>query len=64
MTEEEFEAEAQRASALSGALASVQKIVSPSHRVEYIMQKDKRAEGDAAESGDSPEAGTNNARKT
>ncbi len=60
MTEEEFEAEAQRARALSGVLMSVQKIVNPTHKVEYIMQKDKKAEGDSSESGDSPEAGKSN----
>lgn len=64
MTEEEFEAEAQRARALSGVLMSVQKIVNPTHKVEYMIQKDKQAEGDSSESGDSPEAGASSNRKS
>jgi hypothetical protein len=64
MTEAEFEAEAQRARALSGVLMSVQKIVNPTHKVEYSMQKDKQAEGDSSELGDSPEAGASSKRKS
>ena len=57
MSEQEFEAEAQRARALSGAMGAIQKIVDPGHKVEFILQKDKKAEGDSSESGDRPEAG-------
>lgn len=55
MTEEEFEAEAQRSSRLGGTVAVLQKILDPSHRVEYVQEQRERAEADGAESGDRPE---------
>ena len=50
MTEEEFEQDAQRGSR-GGALMEIQRIVQ-GKKVEYMMQQDKREEGDSAESGD------------
>jgi hypothetical protein len=52
MTEEEFEREAQSSSAVGNALMQVQGIMEPSRKVEYVLQQDKRPEGDSAESGD------------
>lgn len=54
MSEEEFEKEAQRSSAIGNALMGVQGILDPSRKVEYVLQRDKRPEGDSAESGDRP----------
>ena len=56
MSEEEFEAEAKRASAHGAAVMGLQKVLEPS-RVEYMLQRDKRVEGEQAPSGDSPSAG-------
>ncbi len=53
MSEAEFEAEAKRASALGAAVMGLQKVLEPK-RVEYIMQRDKRVEGEQAVSGDPP----------
>jgi hypothetical protein len=53
MSEEEFEAEAKRASLLGAAVMGLQKVLEPK-RVEYIMQRDKRVEGDSAEASDPP----------
>ncbi|MGH9865553.1 MAG: hypothetical protein ACRD4H_09095 [Candidatus Acidiferrales bacterium] len=50
MTDREFEDEAVRSSLLSAGMLSVQKIVDPSHRVEYVQQYDKHVESDAAQS--------------
>jgi len=57
MTEEEFEAEAQRSSRLGGAVAGLQKILDPSHHVEYVQEQQERVEADGSESGDRPKAG-------
>lgn len=54
MTEEEFEAEARRSSALGGVMLELQRIVSSGKNVEYMMQQDKHEEGNASESGDPP----------
>lgn len=54
MTEEEFEEEARRGSPLGSALMSVQGIIEPNRKVEYVLQQDKRFAGDASESGDRP----------
>jgi hypothetical protein len=64
MTEEEFEAEAQRSSRIGGAMAQLQKFVDPSHRVEYVQEQQERREADGSESGDKPEAGSLPAVKT
>jgi len=53
MSEEEFEAEAKRGSLLGAAVMGLQKVLEPK-RVEYIMQRDKRVEGDSAEAADRP----------
>ncbi|MBI3663542.1 MAG: hypothetical protein HY234_10915 [Acidobacteria bacterium] len=53
MTEEEFEAEAKRSSLLGAAVMGLQKVLEPK-RVEYILQRDNRVEGDSAEAGDRP----------
>ncbi|MGB8525188.1 MAG: hypothetical protein WCD43_19660 [Candidatus Acidiferrales bacterium] len=57
MTEQEFEAEARRGSRIGGAIAEVQKIVDPSHHVEYVQEEEERMEADGSESGDKPETG-------
>ena len=53
MSEAEFEAEAKRASLLGTAVMGLQKVLEPKH-VEYIMQRDKKVEGDHSFSGDTP----------
>jgi hypothetical protein len=53
MSEAEFEAEAQRASLLGAAVTSLHKFLQPT-RVEYMMQRDKRVEGEQVVSGDPP----------
>jgi len=53
MSEEEFEAEAKRASMLGAAVMGLQKVLEPKH-VEYMMQRDKKVEGDHSVSGDPP----------
>jgi hypothetical protein len=57
MTDEEFEAEAKRASRVGGALLEFQKAVDPTHKVEYVQMKQKHVEAESAESGDKPESG-------
>jgi hypothetical protein len=57
MTEEEYEAEAQRSSRLGAAVAGLQKVIDPSHRAEYLQEQARRPEADAAEQGDTPQAG-------
>jgi hypothetical protein len=57
MTEEEFEAEAKRASTLGAAMLTTHQILTPHHRVEYLLQEDKHAEAEQSDSGDGPEAG-------
>jgi len=56
MTEEEFEAEAKRASMTGVAMTELQKHIDPSHKVEYLAQRDKHFEADSSESGDKPPA--------
>lgn len=54
MTEEEFEEEAQRGPGVGNALMAMQGMISGQDKVEYMLQEDKRGEGDSAESGDKP----------
>lgn len=58
MTEEEFEAEAKRGSAMGAAIGALQKIIAPAHSVEYVQDQQQRVEADGAESGDQPEPGS------
>ncbi len=58
MTEEEFETEAKRGSAMGAAIGALQKIINPAHSVEYIQEQQQRVEADGAESGDQPEPGS------
>jgi hypothetical protein len=53
MSEEEFEAEAKRVSPLGAAVMGLHKFFQPK-RVEYMMQRDKRVEGEQVVSGDPP----------
>ena len=53
MSEEEFEAEAKRASPLGAAMMEMHKFLQPT-RVEFMRKRDKRVEGDSAEAGDPP----------
>jgi hypothetical protein len=57
MTEEEFDAEAKRASLLRAGVVGLQKAIDPDHRVEYMEEAQLRAESDGAESGDGPNPG-------
>jgi len=57
MTEEEFEAEAKRSSAMGAAVSGLQKVIDPSHRVEYVEEQQQRLEADGSDLGDGPEAG-------
>jgi hypothetical protein len=57
MTEEEFEAEAKRASLMGAAVTGLQKVIDPGHRVEYVAEARQQVEADGAESGDKPETG-------
>jgi hypothetical protein len=57
MTEEEFEAEAQRASLAGSAITGLQKVIDPGHGVEYVEVQKHQIEADGAESGDRPETG-------
>jgi hypothetical protein len=63
MSSEEFEAEAKRGSRMGGAMAVLQKIVDPGHRVEYVQEQKELAEADGAKSGDRPETGPLRVRK-
>ncbi len=53
MSEEEFQAEAERASLLGSAVLGVHKFLQPK-RVEYILKRDKHPEAEETESGDRP----------
>lgn len=53
ISEEEFEAEAKRASLLGAAVMRLQKVLEPKH-VEYMIQRDKKVEGDHSVAGDLP----------
>jgi hypothetical protein len=57
MTEEEFEAEAQRSSLIGGAMIGLQKVIDPGHRADYVHEQKQRIEAEDADSGDRPEAG-------
>jgi hypothetical protein len=57
MTSEEFEAEAKRGSPMGAAATALQKIVDPSHHVEYVQEQKERAEADGAKSCDGPDTG-------
>ncbi|HTW24081.1 MAG TPA: hypothetical protein VMD78_10805, partial [Candidatus Baltobacteraceae bacterium] len=57
MTEEEFEAEAKRSSAMGIAVAGLQKIVDPSHKIELMQEQEQRIEAESSESGDGPKTG-------
>ena len=64
MTEEEFEAEAKRSSTMGIAVAGLQKIVDPSHKIELMQEQEQRIEAESSESGDQPEAGQPTAPKS
>ena len=53
MSEEEFEAEAKRASLLGAAVMEMHKFLQPT-RVEFMRKRDKRVEGDSAEAAGRP----------
>lgn len=53
MSEEEFEAEAKRASLLGAAVMEMHKFLQPT-RVEFTRKRDKRVEGDSVEAGEPP----------
>jgi hypothetical protein len=57
MTEEEFEAEAQRTSHIGNAVSEFQKVFDPSHHVEYV-QEERDRKSESAESGDPPKTGS------
>lgn len=57
MTEEEFEAEAKRSSAMGAAVGGLQKIINPTHTTEHIVEQERRIEADRTNSGDHPESG-------
>ena len=57
MTEEEFEAEAQRSSLIGGAMIGLQQVIDPGHRVEYLQEQKLRIEAEDADSGDRSDAG-------
>jgi len=63
MTEEEFEAEAKRASLIGAGMIGLQKVIDPGHRVEYVMEEKQQAEADGAESGDRRDTGSQPASK-
>jgi hypothetical protein len=54
MTKEEYAAEAERSSALGAVVGIVQKVIDPSHHVEYVEEQRQRVEAESAESGDRP----------
>ncbi|MBI3404125.1 MAG: hypothetical protein HY046_01550 [Acidobacteria bacterium] len=56
MTEEEFEAEAKRSSAIGAAVMGMQEILEPSRKVEYIRQE--KTEAERADAGDKSTGGT------
>jgi len=58
MTEEEFEAEAKRSSAMGAAVGSLQKVIDPVHAVEHIEKQRQRIEAVVTNSGDRPETGS------
>jgi len=63
MTEEEFEAEAKRASSMGAAVGRLQEIIDPAHSAEHITEQQQRIEADRTNSGDRP-AGQPQGRET
>jgi hypothetical protein len=63
MSEEEFEADAKRVSQIAPAIMSFQKVIDPSHRVEYVQEENEKIEAESAESGDRPGAGADAHKK-
>lgn len=57
MTEEEFQKEADRVTMRGVGVAEFQRIVDPSHKVEYLQQRDKHVEAEEEDSGDRPKPG-------
>jgi hypothetical protein len=53
MSEQEFQEEADRGTLTGAAVMGLHKVLQPK-RVEYILQRDKRVEGEQRESGDKP----------
>lgn len=64
MTEEEFEAEAQRSSAMGAAVGGLQKIINPTHSTEYIVEEEQKIEAVRTNSGHHPESGPGEQAKT
>ncbi|HEX5426190.1 MAG TPA: hypothetical protein VFW94_21760 [Candidatus Acidoferrales bacterium] len=64
MTEEEFEAEAKRSSAMGAAVGGLQKIINPTHSTEHIVEQEQRIEAERTNSGDHPESGLGEQAKT
>jgi hypothetical protein len=56
MTDEEFEAESKLASKMAGPISAFQKLIDPSHHVEYV-QKEKEGKPQSSQSGGPPEPG-------
>jgi hypothetical protein len=63
MSEEEYEAEVQRSSKMGAAVAGLQKVIDPSHGVQYVQEQAQRLEADSADEGDGPEPGRDAARR-
>jgi hypothetical protein len=57
MSEQEFNEEAKRVSMRGAGVAEFQRIVDPSHKVEYLQLRDKKVEAEETDAGDRPEAG-------
>ena len=57
MSEEEFEKEAERVTLRGAGVAEYQRIVDPSHKVEYLQQRDKHVEAEESDSGDKRKSG-------
>lgn len=57
MSEEEYEAEARRASGRGHLTGLLHKIFDPSHRVECVQEQATRARAEENHSGDKPKAG-------
>jgi hypothetical protein len=52
MTDQEFEAEAKRTSPVFGLMLAIQKLIDPSHHVEYIQRRQDNLEAGESDSGD------------
>ena len=55
MTEEEYNREAERVTMRGAGVAEFQRIVDPSHKVEYLQQRDKHVQAEEVDSGDRPD---------